>query len=119
MLQTQISGEFHQVAGYAPSALADSLDTVVQGLLERDREVAHVLATARDALRAIDWARYAAHVSQRSARRTFACRHKGHGVRRGAVLAATTAMLLAAMPEDTARVDALVAWLYGEGTGHA
>ncbi len=50
-----------------PSALADGLDTLLQGLLEADRESAAVLATARDALRVLAWNRWV-RTTQRSLR---------------------------------------------------
>ena len=68
-----------------PRALADGLDTLVQGLLEADRESAAVLATARDALRVISWNRWAAQVNARTARQTrlhAIRRHQGWRARR-------------------------------------
>lgn len=59
-----------------PRGLADALDALATGLLERDRETAHILCQARESLRALAWNRYARTAGRRSAARTLRTRHQ-------------------------------------------
>ena len=52
-----------------PAALADTLDRLVQPLMLSDREVAAILANAREGLRCLAATRYAIRKSRESARR--------------------------------------------------
>jgi hypothetical protein len=54
-----------------PRALADTLDSMAQGLLDHDREAARILIAAREGLCALGYNRWAHHVNWRSERRAM------------------------------------------------
>jgi hypothetical protein len=57
-----------------PAALADVLGDLLAST--QDREIAAILATARESLRALAWNRYAQRMTRQSAHRAFTARHK-------------------------------------------
>jgi hypothetical protein len=57
-----------------PGALADVLTDLLAGT--EDREVAAILTTARESLRALAWNRYAAKKTSESQKRSFIRHHK-------------------------------------------
>jgi len=63
-----------------PATLADALDALFAATLESDREVAVVLKTARESLRALAWNRYAARLTRESRAHRIRRRHQGHGL---------------------------------------
>ena len=66
------------VLDLTPQALADALDSVYLAVQDADREVAGILRTARESLRAIAWNRYAARVTRESRSYRLRRRHQGH-----------------------------------------
>lgn len=62
-----------------PRAVADLLDSMVQEIRDRDREVARILADARDRLRVLGSNRYAARLARECTHRRFVRRHKREG----------------------------------------
>jgi len=66
------------VLDLTPQALADALDSVYLAVQDADREVAGILRTARESLRAIAWNRYAQRVNRESRAYRLRRRHQGH-----------------------------------------
>ncbi len=60
----------------SPKALAEAIDALVAATLESDREVAAILAPARESLRTLAWNRYAALQTRRSRARVLRRRHQ-------------------------------------------
>jgi hypothetical protein len=65
------------VLDLTPKALADALDHLFAATLETDREVAGVLKTAREGLRALAWNRYAERLNRESRACRVRRRHQG------------------------------------------
>ncbi len=65
------------VIDLTPKSLAEALDALVNATLESDREVAALLVTAREGLRALAWNRYVAYHTARSRARVLRRRHQG------------------------------------------
>ena len=61
-----------------PQTLADALDSVYLAVQESDCEVALILKTARESLRAVAWNRYAARLTRESRAYRVRRRHQGH-----------------------------------------
>jgi hypothetical protein len=61
-----------------PQTLADALDAVYRAIHESDREVAMILKTAREGLRALAWNRYAQAQTRASRAYRLRRRHQGH-----------------------------------------
>jgi hypothetical protein len=55
----------------SPRGLADTLDSMAQGLLDHDREAARILIAAREGLCALSYNRWAQAVNWRSERRAM------------------------------------------------
>ncbi len=68
------------VIDLTPRALADALDRLFAATLESDREVAVVLKTARESLRALSWTRSAQRVDRASRAPVLRRRRQGRGV---------------------------------------